>query len=233
MNEEAFEAYLRKELPEAGDALAAELPEEDHTFSPAFQENMAPLLAAGRGKRRPWRRVLAAAALIAALAAGLSVGAGQKAAYTLYYTVDGSSIRYSVRSDWDADQRFQPVALGYLPEGFVLTEEETRQGGRPQRYEELVRSYENAETDCAFSVTQIVATRLSGNFPAGTVQEVTVGAADGLLMENADMGDLLLLWTEGPNIFQVWGDLGAEEALKIAENITVQPQSTAEKGAEP
>ena len=72
------EEALYAAAPEAAEKFLSALPDREdcvHDFSPDFEARMATLLRRQR-RRRHWRALLAAAAVLGALAAGLSAGAG-------------------------------------------------------------------------------------------------------------------------------------------------------------
>ena len=69
------EEALYAAAPEAAEKFLSALPDREdcvHDFSPDFEARMATLLRRQR-RRRHWRALLAAAAVLGALAAGLSV----------------------------------------------------------------------------------------------------------------------------------------------------------------
>ena len=71
-------------------------------FSPDFEARMATLLRRQR-RRRHWRALLAAAAVLGALAAGLSVGAGDRTDCQIYWSQTDGELRYVIRLEHTTD----------------------------------------------------------------------------------------------------------------------------------
>ena len=92
------EEALYAAAPEAAEKFLSALPDREdcvHDFSPDFEARMATLLRRQR-RRRHWRALLAAAAVLGALAAGLSVGAGDRTDCQNLLVPDGrgTAVRY-------------------------------------------------------------------------------------------------------------------------------------------
>ena len=116
------EEDLYAAAPEAAEKFLSALPDQAecvHDFSPDFETRMELLLHRQR-RRRPWRALLAAAAVIGALAAGLSVGAGDRTNCQIYWSQTNGELRYVVRLEHVTTQPFQDAQLDYVPEGFTL-----------------------------------------------------------------------------------------------------------------
>ena len=116
------EEDLYAAAPEAAEKFLSALPDQAecvHDFSPDFETRMELLLHRQR-RRRPWRTLLAAAAVIGALAAGLSVGAGDRTNCQIYWSQTNGELRYVVRLEHVTTQPFQDAQLDYVPEGFTL-----------------------------------------------------------------------------------------------------------------
>lgn len=182
-----------------------------HVFSPAFERRMAPLL--GRRRRKPWRALLVLAAVLAALAAGLTVGAERQPDCQLYWSQSDGELRYAVRVEHETAQTFRAVELGYLPDGYLLTHSSVDNG---QTYS---ASYGDGEN--TFSVEQQSGGECSGLMLGdyrGT--ETEVGSRAALLAEEAETGRRMLLWTDGPYILKLSGrGISGGELLRIAEQI--------------
>lgn len=80
---------------------------------------MATLLRRQR-RRRHWRALLAAAAVLGALAAGLSVGAGDRTDCQIYWSQTDGELRYVIRLEHTTTRPFQDAQLRCVPEGFIL-----------------------------------------------------------------------------------------------------------------
>lgn len=118
------EEDLYAAAPEAAEKFLSALPDQAecvHDFSPDFETRMELLLHRQR-RRRPWRALLAAAAVIGALAAGLSVGAGDRTSCQIYWSQTNGELRYVVRLEHVTAQPFQDAQLDYVPEGFTLVQ---------------------------------------------------------------------------------------------------------------
>ena len=211
------EEALYEAAPEAAEKFLSALPDRAdcaHQFSPDFEARMRPLLR--RRRRRPWRTLLAAAAVIGALAAGLSVGAGDRTDCQIYWSQTDGELRYVVRLEHATKQPFQDAELNDVPEGFTLV-----RGGTSAMRDERTLVYQKGE-EASFTLRQTQGEDLVGS--KGTAcqgSEVEVNGRLGLLAEETDSMSKDLLWTDGPYIFALYGKgLSAEELLRIAEGVT-------------
>ena len=201
------EEALYAAAPEAAEKFLSALPDREdcvHDFSPDFEARMATLLRRQR-RRRHWRALLAAAAVLGALAAGLSVGAGDR------------ELRYVIRLEHTTTRPFQDAQLRCVPEGFILV-----RGSTSEIRGERSLAYRRGE-DASFTLMQTQGEDLVGS--KGTAcqgSEVEVNGRLGLLVEEeTDSTEKDLLWTDGPYIFALHGKgLSAEELLEIARNVT-------------
>ena len=185
-------------------------------FSPDFEARMATLLRRQR-RRRHWRALLAAAAVLGALAAGLSVGAGDRTDCQIYWSQAHGELRYVIRLEHATTRPFQDAQLRCVPEGFILVRGSTSEirGERSLAY--------RRGADASFTLMQTQGEDLVGS--KGTAcqgSEVEVNGRLGLLVEEeTDSTEKDLLWTDGPYIFALHGKgLSAEELLEIARNVT-------------
>ena len=174
------------------------------------------LLLHRQRRRRPWRALLAAAAVIGALAAGLSVGAGDRTNCQIYWSQTNGELRYVVRLEHVTTQPFQDAQLDYVPEGFTLV-----RGGTNEIRGERSLIYRKGE-EASFTLRQTRGEDLVGS--KGTAcqgSEVEINGRPGLLAEETGSTEKDLLWTDGPYIFALYGKgLSAEELLRIAEGVT-------------
>ena len=116
------EEALYAAAPEAAEKFLSALPDREdcvHDFSPDFAARMATLLRRQR-RRRHWRALLAAAAVLGALAAGLSVGAGDRTDCQIYWSQTDGELRYVIRLEHTTTRPFQDAQLRCVPEGFIL-----------------------------------------------------------------------------------------------------------------
>ena len=203
---EAAEKFLST-LPDRADCV--------HDFSPDFEARMEPLLRRQR-RRRPWRALLAVAAVLGALAAGLSVGAGDRTDCQIYWSQTGGELRYVVRLEYATTQPFQAAQLEEVPEDFALVRESVNEGTAT-----CYQTYQRGE-DASFTLKQTQGEDLVGS--KGTAcqgSEVDVNGRLGLLVEETDSTEKDLLWTDGPYIFALYGKgLSTEELLEIARGVT-------------
>lgn len=193
------EEALYAAAPEAAEKFLSALPDREdcvHDFSPDFEARMATLLRRQR-RRRHWRALLAAAAVLGALAAGLSVGAGDRTDCQIYWSQTDGELRYVIRLEHATTRPFQDAQLRCVPEGFILVRSSTS-----EIRGERSLAYRRGE-DASF-----------------TLMEVN-GRLGLLVEEETDSTEKDLLWTDGPYIFALHGKgLSAEELLEIARNVT-------------
>ncbi len=107
------EEALYAAAPEAAEKFLSALPDREdcvHDFSPDFEARMATLLRRQR-RRRHWRALLAAAAVLGALAAGLSVGAGDRTDCQIYWSQTDGELRYVIRLEHATTRPFQDAQL--------------------------------------------------------------------------------------------------------------------------
>lgn len=209
------EEMLRAAAPEAAERFLSTLPDREACeadFSPAFEQKMDRLL--GRRRRRPWRGLLIAAAVLGALTVGLSVGAGSRSDCQIYWSESDGMLQYSVRMEQETTRPFAPAELTQVPEGFTLARESRDEG-------ETFTVYQAADGR-VFSLSQVCAQEFNGVFLGEyTASEAEVGDRVGMLAESADGSIRNLLWTDGPYILTLYGEgLSKEELLEIARNIT-------------
>jgi len=190
-----------------------------HTFSPEFEAEMDALLHPRRKRRiGRWKQVLVLAAVLCALAAGVTAGAQRKPSYQMYWSQKDGILSYSIRVNPDSFTSFHPMKPGYVPEGFVPSFEDQRVTSKTTRY---AFGYSGGKGR-GFEVYQLVQDCVSGtregNYEA---KEVLIGDKSALLYRSPYNPDnLTLLWVDGPNILQLkgWG-LPEEEVIQIAENL--------------
>ncbi len=215
-------------LYEAAEDAAARfldtLPDRDacaHDFSPEFEARMDALLRKkkrGRGLRRRWRQALVLAAVLCALAAGVTAGAQQKPSYQMYWSNKNGVVSYSIRVMPDSFAAFRPLKLGYLPEGFALEKENQWEGTNVSQYEAAYRGGADRRIVFRQSVRRELSGVLSGDYET---KEVSVGDASAMLCQDKS-GRCTLIWVDGPNILELvlYGeDSSEEELLRIAENL--------------
>lgn len=213
------EEMLFQAAPEAARLYLDTLPDREasaHAFSPAFEAEMRPLL---HRRRRSGRRLLALAAIVAALAvgfgAGLTVGAGQESDCQIYWSQSETAFSYMVQTEHDTNNPFQQPTLDYVPAGYYLKQES---GNQTTLY---AASYHNEEENKSFQITQERPDKYS-QLLMGSYQgtEVEIGGVDGLVIENLKSGSCTLLWADGPYVLKIAaGNLSAEELIKIAEGV--------------
>lgn len=207
---------LYQAAPQAAELLLDTLPGRmacERDFSPEFEEKMGALLTRPR-RRRPWKALLLAAAVIGALTVGLSVGADNPSDCQLYWSQSDGTTRYVVRLEHETKQAFRTVELAEIPQGFALA----REGMNGEREYRVTYRDEN---DRYFTVTQRADDEYSGMI-LGDYQssEVEIHNRLGMLAEAAESEECFLLWTDGPYILMIHGGgLPAEDLLGIAENI--------------
>ena len=200
------EEALYAAAPEAAEKFLSALPDREdcvHDFSPDFEARMATLLRRQR-RRRHWRALLAAAAVLGALAAGLSVGAGDRTDCQIYWSQTDGELRYVIRLEHATTRPFQDAQLRCVPEGFILV-----RGSTSEIRGERSLAYRRGE-DASFTLMQTQGEDLEVNGRLGLLVE-----------EETDSTEKDLLWTDGPYIFALHGKgLSAEELLEIARNVT-------------
>ncbi len=205
---------LFEAAPQAAKLFLDTLPDREacrRDFPVEFEEKMGALLTYSK-RRRPWKALLAAAAIIGALTLGLTVGADSQSDYQLYWSQSDGVMRYVVRLERKTNRDFQPVELADPPQGFTL-----KRSGMNGEYEYHV-TYRN-ENDGYFSVTQRTDDEYSGMI-LGDYRgaEVEIGGRLGMLAESNEGESRMLLWTDGPYILMIHADgVSTEDLLQIAE----------------
>ena len=177
----------------------------------SFQEYFEKL----RDEPERWGKPMAA--VLGALAAGLSVGAGDRTDCQIYWSQTDGELRYVIRLEHATTRPFQDAQLRCVPEGFILVRSSTS-----EIRGERSLAYRRGE-DASFTLMQTQGEDLVGS--KGTAcqgSEVEVNGRLGLLVEEeTDSTEKDLLWTDGPYIFALHGKgLSAEELLEIARNVT-------------
>ena len=209
------EEMLYAAAPEAAERFLDTLPDREGcqvSFSAAFEGEMDRLLH--RRRRRPWRGLLLAAAVLGALTVGLSVGAGSQPDCQIYWSESDGVLQYAVRVQQESTRPFALAELEAVPEGFAQV--------RQVQEGETAQTVYRAEDGRSISLRQVCAQEYNGVFTgAYTAQEAEVGDRLGMLAQSADGSIMDLLWTDGPYILTLHTTgLSQEEVLAIAQDIT-------------
>lgn len=209
------EEMLYAAAPEAAERFLDTLPDREGcqvSFSAAFEGEMDRLLH--RRRRRPWRGLLLAAAVLGALTVGLSVGAGSQPDCQIYWSESDGVLQYAVRMEQETTRPFALAELEAVPEGFAQV--------RQVQEGETAQTVYRAEDGRSFSLRQVCAQEYNGVFTgAYTAREAEVGDRLGMLAQSADGSIMELLWTDGPYILTLHTTgLSQEEVLAIAQDIT-------------
>lgn len=209
------EEMLYAAAPEAAERFLDTLPDREGcqvSFSAAFEGEMDRLLH--RRRRRPWRGLLLAAAVLGALTVGLSVGAGSQPDCQIYWSESDGVLQYSVRMEQESTRPFALAELEAVPDGFAQV--------RQVQEGETAQTVYRAEDGRSISLRQVCAQEYNGVFTgACTAQEAEVGDRLGMLAQSADGSTMDLLWTDGPYILTLHTTgLSQEEVLAIAQDIT-------------
>ena len=209
------EEMLYAAAPEAAERFLDTLPDREGcqvSFSAAFEGEMDRLLH--RRRRRPWRGLLLAAAVLGALTVGLSVGAGSQPDCQIYWSESDGVLQYSVRMEQESTRPFALAELEAVPDGFAQV--------RQVQEGETAQTVYRAEDGRSISLRQVCAQEYNGVFTgAYTAQEAEVGDRLGMLAQSADGSVMELLWTDGPYILTLHiTGLSQEEVLAIAQDIT-------------
>nr|WP_325246540.1 DUF4367 domain-containing protein [uncultured Oscillibacter sp.] len=208
------EEMLYAAAPEAAERFLDTLPDREGcqvSFSAAFEGEMDRLL---HRRRRPWRGLLLAAAVLGALTVGLSVGAGSQPDCQIYWSESDGVLQYSVRMEQESTRPFALAELEAVPDGFAQV--------RQVQEGETAQTVYRAEDGRSISLRQVCAQEYNGVFTgAYTAQEAEVGDRLGMLAQSADGSIMELLWTDGPYILTLHTTgLSQEEVLAIAQDIT-------------
>lgn len=209
------EEMLYAAAPEAAERFLDTLPDREGcqvSFSAAFEGEMDRLLH--RRRRRPWRGLLLAAAVLGALTVGLSVGADSQPDCQIYWSESDGVLQYSVRMEQESTRPFALAELEAVPDGFAQV--------RQVQEGETAQTVYRAEDGRSISLRQVCAQEYNGVFTgAYTAQEAEVGDRLGMLAQSADGSIMELLWTDGPYILTLHTTgLSQEEVLAIAQDIT-------------
>lgn len=209
------EEMLYAAAPEAAERFLDTLPDREGcqvSFSAAFEGEMDRLLH--RRRRRPWRGLLLAAAVLGALTVGLSVGAGSQPDCQIYWSESDGVLQYAVRMEQESTRPFALAELEAVPEGFAQV--------RQVQEGETAQTVYRAEDGRSISLRQVCAQEYNGVFTgACTAREAEVGDRLGMLAQSADGFIMELLWTDGPYILTLHTTgLSQEEVLAIAQDIT-------------
>lgn len=209
---------LYEAAPRAAELFLESLPDREscgHMFSRRFEAKMRPLLA---GKKRTWKRTLLIAAVLAALL-GISVGAVREAVFQMSRSETArSGVQYTFRT-MDKLGAFQPVELGYVPEGYEQTDEYRKE---TETYTRYILTFENGEGG-RFYVEQQMTDRLDiglGDRSEYTLEHPVIHGVEAEMYLHEEMGTVLMIWIEGDYVMEIDGLLPKEEVIQIAEHIT-------------
>ena len=228
MTEQALDKLARRVMLDAARQEYGSLPEEPHSFSPAFERKMKKLLR--RGRHPVWYKTLHAAAclLLALLLSGcavLAVSAEAREVFvgwvrsvyydTLVYTYTGPEGKAP------ENMLYRPL---WLPEGYEVYDESPN-------LSLPIASYRNEEGEDITLITYGSVESMSLNI----VQEEDVVEKQVLVAgKKADLyldsgGDSsFLIWTDDEQhlMFVLIGHFTEKEALRIAESVRLMPLRT-------
>ena len=224
MTEQALDQLARRVMLDAARLEYGSLPEEPHTFSPAFERKMKKLLR--RGRHPVWYKALHAAAclLLALLLSGCAVLAVSQEAREVFAgwvreVYETSFIyRFSGVERTAAGDAFVTYRPAYIPPGFQMSDE----------FEESEVSsvtYRNAGDGLAVfnrlsdTMTPVFQIERDGT---EAYQRVLVNGMPAELYLDRDEGENhVLLWTDEAkaSIFRLSGPFDKAELLKMAESI--------------
>ncbi len=212
------EEMLYETAPAAAERYLEALPGREacaHVFSPDFEERMR-LLAPGR-KKKLWKRVVLAAAVVALL--GTAVYANQPEDYQVHAVSRDGIFTCSARpQETVVPQQFHRITLGWVPEGYTLW-------GESALEEDTVYSSTSYRTENYESISlrqwmgQEYSEMLMGEYQW---EETTVRGSRGIFIDAAgDSRRYTLLWAEGPYVLHLSAEdnLDRETFFKIAENL--------------
>lgn len=192
------------------DSLPANAP--PHEFSPAFQEAMRPLLQPDitpvpQKKRRLTKKtikILVVAAVLLALAiatTAIAVPLSRRANVTQL----PDHGRYEVADPENAPD-VDGITAHYVPEGFVLTEED-----------EFVKIYE--KDNQLFTITKLpLDASISFDTEEYSSESIEINGVKGVYYQ-VDAQFSGIIFNNGEYIFAVDGNISKEELVKIAQNV--------------
>lgn len=219
--DEAFEMLLTEAAIEADEHLGAELaePNEEIVFSEEHGLKMKRMFRRERYKRRAktaskWAARCACVAVAVTIAAGINgygiVGAWKARFINFVYNRNEVNSRYSFEDgEMPEESAFSEFFLEYIPEGFEKTEYN-------QDDYSLFVKYENQEKYFYYNIEQ--ATGLGGiDTEDAIVEDIEINGFKGIISVKEE--GQILFWTDSTYNYEVIGNVGKDELMKIGENI--------------
>lgn len=192
------------------DSLPQDVP--THHFSPAFEEAMRPLLqpnitAVPKKKRKFTKKTLkilvAAAVLLAIAVATTAIAVPLARRANVTQLPDHGE--YEV-ADPENAPNVDGITVGYVPNGFVLTEEEVH-----------LYVYENGNQTFRVEKWELNA-GIRFDTEDYLSESITINGAPGVY-HRSDSGYSGIIFNNGEYIFAVDGNIPKEELVKIAQNV--------------
>ncbi|MCR5321945.1 MAG: DUF4367 domain-containing protein [Lachnospiraceae bacterium] len=201
-------------------------PEEDIKYSSRFLRHIRRMIRNEKrtpGERRFIRFVQRAAVAVLILFAGLFAMTISVEAFREQFIsfITGRSSRatdftYSIGNTEYYDADLAKTVFGYIPEGFEKVEVYS---GRHFRYIEYEDENANSFTIDLVVVTAGTIGAISIDTEKANVTYIKIGGEEAVLSEKGN--DSMLVWTNKNILASISGQISGDEAVRIAENMTV------------
>ena len=217
--DELFEKLFDEILSEAASQLSeqesnANLPEEV-PFSPEHEKKMQELFRAERKKQHRknhssrTKRLLCVliACMIVSVGCICSVGAWRIRLMNYFFKPENPNTTFTFNDEHAYVYSDKKVYLGYVPEGFVLTE----QADEPY----IVRTFSKDNISFELSIYEIDG-HLSLDTENGTVEDITINGMKGVTTASKLINSVILHDDDWVYCFS--GNIAQDELIKIAQN---------------
>lgn len=219
--DKALETFIKEAAIKADEHMGAEIPEPDEeiVFSEEHQRKMKKMFRRERYKRNAkfaskWAARCACLTAVAVFAAGMNgygiVGAWKAQFINFVYNRDAVNSQYSFEDgEMPEESEFSKFVLEYVPEGFEKTE-------YIQDDYHLFVNYENQGKYFCYGVEKTGGTGGIDTEDA-VVEEIEINGCKGI--SSVKEKYQILLWTDTTYIYDVYGNIGKEELMKIGKSI--------------
>ena len=217
---DAFDLLLDEAAENAAEHLGQNLqePEEQIEFSAEHEQKMQWIFRQEHRKLRrrkimKYTKIAACMVGVLILSAGITISSVDAwRVKVLNYVLDFNqpNTDFSFNEPGSGQQyEGDDITLGYIPDGFELTEQSKSRMG-------IILAYTKEEQYFDISFTNI-GTSFSVDTEDGTVEKITFKGYEAVYTSNPNIN--ALVWHDNELVFKVLGNISKEEIFKIAEGI--------------
>lgn len=216
--EKAFDALLDQAAVEADARLGAqaETIDEDVVFSKQHEKRMKKLFRQERRREAPkwavYSRRAACVLLVCFLASGaalFSVDAWRVHFLNFFFEAGKPGTDFSFGDAGGISYSDDDVTLGYIPNGFVLTERESNNSGVTLMFEQDKQYF--------YLTIHDITVQSNIDTENATVEPIQINGMEGVCITNQNIN--AVIWHNSEFVFRLEGNVSLEELKKMAKKV--------------